>query len=375
MIIMALDHTREFFNSSAMLFQPEDLTRTTTALFLTRWVTHICAPVFAFTAGLGAFFWMHNKRMPAQLSGFLWKRGVWLVIVELTVMRFALTFSMLKGMVILNVLWMLGLSMICLAGLVRLPVRWLAFSSLAVVVLHNLADTVSASQFGSYGWLWNILHQNGVFSAGSIPVLVAYPLMPWFAVMALGFCFGNVMVLEAPKRRRVIVNLGIAMVLAFLAVRGINRYGDPRPWSTQVPGMVILSFLRCTKYPPSLDFLLMTLGPAFLLLAWFDRMNFSARNPLIVFGRVPFFYFVVHFYLIHLLSFPIALAHYGRAQFLLSPLPSLPGGAGGDYPANYGYSLGTVYGVWLAVLVIVYPLCAWFADLKRSRKDWWLSYL
>jgi len=375
MIIMALDHTREFFNASAMLFQPEDLSRTTAALFLTRWVTHICAPVFAFTAGLGAFFWMHGKHTPVELSRFLLKRGAWLIIVDLTIMRFALTFSMIHGIMILNVLWMLGLSMICLAALVRIPMRWLAISSLAVVALHNLTDSISASQFGSYGWIWNILHQNGIFNVGSFPVLVAYPLVPWFAVMALGFCFGNVMLMDAPKRQRVLMKLGIAMILAFLVIRGINRYGDPRSWSTEFPGMTLLSFLRCTKYPPSLDFLLMTLGPAFLLLAWFDRLKFSARNPLIVFGRVPFFYFVVHFYLIHLLSFPAALIYYGRARFLLTPLPSLPGGAGDTYPANYGYSLLTVYGVWLTVVILVYPLCAWFAGLKRRRKTWWLSYL
>src|SRR5581483_10019893 len=155
MIIMALDHTREFFNASAQLFQPEDLSRTTVALFFTRWVTHICAPVFCFTAGLGAFFWMSHGRSPAQLSNFLWKRGVWLAIVDLTVMRFALTFSLLHGIVILNVLWMLGLSMIVLAGLVRLPRRWLAAGSLVVIALHDLTDSVSAARFGSWGFLWN----------------------------------------------------------------------------------------------------------------------------------------------------------------------------------------------------------------------------
>lgn len=374
MIIMALDHTRDFFNNSAQLFLPEDLSRTTAALFLTRWVTHICAPVFSFTAGLGAFFWMSHGRTPAELSNFLWKRGVWLVIVEVTVMRFALTFSMTQGVLILNVLWVLGLSMICLALLVRLPIRWLAGVSLGMIALHNLADPISADRFGSFAWLWEILHQQGLFTVAGFPVAVAYPLVPWIGVMGLGFCFGKVLILPAVDRQKWLIRIGVASVVAFLIVRGVNRYGDPQPWSHNFPGMTVLSFLRCTKYPPSLDFLLMTLGPAFLLLAWFDRMKFSTRNPLIVFGRVPFFYFVVHFYVIHLLTFPLAYLHYGRAAFLWSPLPSI-GGSADLYPPNYGYSLSTTYAVWLTVLVLIYPLCRWFAELKRRRKDWWLSYL
>jgi uncharacterized membrane protein len=374
MIIMALDHTREFFNASAMVFQPEDLSRTTVALFLTRWVTHICAPVFSLTAGLGAFFWMSHGRTPAQLSKFLWKRGVWLAIVDLTVMRFALTFSMAHGILILSVLWALGLSMIVLALFVRLPIKWLAAVSIAVIALHNLADTVSAAQFGSWGWIWNVLHQPGVFSVDGAMVLVAYPLVPWVAVMALGFCFGKIMVLDAPARRSWLAKIGLGTVAAFLLVRGINLYGDPQPWTRAFPGMTVLSFLRCTKYPASLDFLLMTMGPAFLLLARFDRMKFSRNNPLIVFGCVPFFYFVVHFYLIHLLTFPLALWHYGRAAFLLQPLPSL-GGPADVYPPNYGYGLWTVYAMWAVVVVLMYPLCRWFAGVKRRRKSWWLSYL
>jgi uncharacterized membrane protein len=374
MIIMALDHTREFFNSSAMVFQPDDLSRTTVALFFTRWVTHICAPVFSFTAGLGAFFWMSHGRTRSQLSSLLWKRGVWLIIVDLIVMRFALTFSFLHGILILSVLWVLGLSMIVLALLVRLPIKWLAAVSLAVIALHNLTDSVSASKSGAWGWIWNILHQQGIFKVAGGLVLVAYPLVPWFAVMALGFCFGRIMLLPPERRQQLLTRFGIATVAAFLVVRGINVYGDPQPWTTKFPGMTVLSFLRCTKYPASLDFLLMTLGPAFLLLAWFDRIRFSRNNPLIVFGRVPFFYFVVHFYVIHLLTFPVAFFHYGRASFLLHPLPSV-GGPADLYPPNYGYGLGTVCAMWLTVVVLVYPLCWWFSELKRRRREWWLSYL
>jgi uncharacterized membrane protein len=374
MIIMALDHTREFLHASAQVFQPEDLTRTSTVLFFTRWVTHICAPVFFFTAGLGAFFWKSHGRTNAELTSFLWKRGVWLALLDLTVMRYALTFRMTTGIVILSVLWALGLSMITLAFLSRSPIRWLATFSIMVVVLHNLTDSITADRFGSLAWVWYILHQQGVFNLGSALVLVAYPLVPWFAVMALGYCFGLVMQLDEKRRRRWLTSLGLALIAAFLLLRGINHYGDPQKWSSEIPYMTVLSFLRRTKYPASLDFLLMTLGPAFLLLAWFDKMKFDSRNPLIVFGRVPLFYFILHFYLIRVLAFPLAWGKYGKAAFLLSPMPSL-GGPADLYPASYGYQLGTVYLAWIVVVLLMYPVCLWFSKLKARSKAGWLSYL
>jgi uncharacterized membrane protein len=265
--------------------------------------------------------------------------------------------------------------MVALGFLVKLPARILTVLSILVIALHNLADPVQASQFGPAAWLWNILHQQGVFRAGSALILVAYPLVPWIAVMAAGFCFGPVMSLDTVRRRQWLLRVGAAMILAFLLIRGINIYGDPVPWSPQSrPVMTVLSFLRCAKYPPSLDFLLMTLGPAFLLLAWFDRLTLAKNNPLLVFGRVPLFYFVVHFLLAHLLTIPLALLRYGHAAFLLSPLPSM-GGPANLYPPGFGYSLGGVYLIWIAVVALMYPVCLWFARLKARRRDWWLSYV
>ena len=374
MIVMALDHTREYFHSGAMSFQPEDLTRTTAVLFFTRWITHICAPVFMLTAGIGAFFWLRRGRTVSQLSQFLWKRGVWLVFLELTVLRFVMTFSLVKGLVFLSILWALGWSMVALGFLVHIPVRTLAVLSIGVIVLHNLADPVRASQFGAAAPVWNILHQPGVFRADGALVLAAYPLVPWFAVMALGFCFGGVVTLDPARRRWWMLRLGLGLTLAFLVIRGINIYGDPNPWSTKIPGMTVLSFLRCTKYPPSLDFLLMTLGPALLLMAWLDRLTLTKTNPLLVFGRVPMFYFLVHFLVIHLLTIPFALVRYGHAAFLLNPLPSI-GGEAKLYPPDFGYSLAVVYAVWIGVVALLYPMCLWFSRVKERRDDWWLSYL
>ncbi len=376
MIIMALDHTRDYFHAGAMAFLPEDLARTTVLLFFTRWVTHICAPVFMFAAGIGAFLWMRRGRTTGELSRFLWKRGFWLVVLEVTVLRLAMNFSLFSGPVVLTVLWALGFSMIALGFLVRLPVRALASLSLLMIALHNLTDSISASQlFGSVAWIWNILHQPGMIRAGEMVILVGYPLVPWVAVMAAGFCFGHLIVMEGPPRRRQwLIRIGLGLTVAFFVIRGVNDYGDPSPWSWQVPGMTILSFLKCTKYPPSLDFLLMTLGPAILLLAWMGAARFSKNNPLLVFGRVPLFYFLVHISVVHGLTIPFALVRYGKAGFLFSPLPSL-GGSPQLYPPDYGFPLWVVYLVWLLVVLLMYPLCVWFARLKERREDWWLSYL
>jgi uncharacterized membrane protein len=372
MIVMALDHIRDFFHSGAMHFQPEDLTRTTPALFLTRWITHICAPVFMFTAGSSAFLWLSRNRTRPQLSRFLWSRGLWLILLELTAVRFAFSFG--AGPVILTVLWALGWSMAILGLLIYLPVSLLAVVSLATIALHNLGDPIKASSFGAAAGLWTVLHQPGMLRVGGMSALVAYPLIPWFAVMAAGFCFGRVLLLDRERRRRWMIRIGLSATIAFLLLRGINKYGDPQPWSGSAPLTIALSFLRCTKYPPSLDFLLMTLGPALLLLAWFEGVRISDVNPLLVFGRVPLFYFVIHLYVIHGLAVLFALIRYGGAAFMFQPLPSM-GGSLKNYPADFGYGLGVVYLVWFAVVALLYPLCLWFARLKNRRSDWWLGYL
>ena len=274
MVLMTLDHTRDFFHAGAMAFSPEDLTRTTPILFLTRWITHVCAPAFLFTAGLGAFLRLQRPlSTKAQLSRFLWTRGLWLVLVELTVMRVAMNFSLdARYPVLLLVLWALGVSMIALAALVHLPPRVLAVLSIAVIAVHNGLDGVQASQFGALAGLWNVLHQPGVFFVAGVPVVVGYPLVPWIAVMAAGFCAGPVFLRAPQERRRFLLRWGTVLVVGFVVLRAINLYGDPQPWSTQPSAVfTVISFLRTTKYPPSLAFLLMTLGPALLALSYFDR--------------------------------------------------------------------------------------------------------
>ena len=378
MIIMALDHVRDFVHRGAMSDSPTNLATTTPALFLTRWVTHLCAPTFMLTAGLGAFLLWQRGRSRSQLSVFLLTRGVWLMLLELTVMRLAYDFNPGSPYpVFLLVLWVLGLCMVCLAALVWLPVPALAALSLAVILLHNSLDGVTADRFGGAAAAWNVLHQPGAFTIGGTTVFVGYPLVPWIAVMALGFCGGPLFLMERLRRRRILAALGAAAVVWFIAERAINAYGDPVPWAAQPsPLYTVLSFINTTKYPPSLDFLLMTLGPALLLLAWLDRPGLKRSNPLVVFGRVPLFYFVVHFYLAHLAAVLLAFVRYGGSAraFAFHRLPSM-GGAADGFPPGFGESLWVVYVVWAVIVLALYPVCRWFAELKARRQDWWLSYL
>ena len=378
MIIMALDHTRDFIHRGAMTFSPEDLTQTTPLLFFTRWITHVCAPTFVFLAGLGAFFRLQRTQSTGDLSRFLWTRGVWLILVELTVMRLAMNFTLdVRYPVLLLILWALGLSMIALAALIHVPRRALLASSVGVVALHNVLDGVAARQFGAFAPLWNVLHQSGAFSLAGATVVVGYPVLPWIAVIALGFCAGDLFLLDPARRRRMLAGAGVVSVALFVILRLVNGYGDPSPWSPQsTPTFTMLSFFRTTKYPPSLEFLLMTLGPALLALAALDGRALSAKNPLVAIGRVPFFYYVVHFWLLHLVAVVLAWLRYGSASlaFLFSPLPSM-GGARTLFPPDFGYSLGVTYAVWIGVVAALYPLCLWFSRVKARRNEWWISYV
>lgn len=378
MMLMAIDHIRDFIARSAMQFLPTDLTRTTPAIFLTRWITHFCAPVFMLTAGLGAFFWMtrgHHSR--SELSRFLVTRGLWLILLEVTIIRVILLsqISYRREIVILFILWAIGCSMIVLAALIYLPVRALVALSIAIIALHNLLDPISASRFGHFAWLWKILHQQGLITLAGINFAVAYPILPWIAVVSLGYCLGLVFSWDAGLRRRLLMRIGLALTAAFLMVRAINIYGDPLRWTHQPSRLfTVLSFLNTTKYPPSLDFLLMTLGPALVAMAWLEGFRFASTNPLVVFGRVPFFFYVAHLALAHFIAVLMNFVRYGWHHFLLLAPPSM-GSASSLFPPNYGYPLWTVYAVWIVVLIALYPACLWFSHLKQRRHDWWLSYL
>ena len=368
MILMALDHTRDFFGIPGQ--NPVDMASTTPALFLTRWVTHFCAPVFFLLTGTGAYLSLRRKS-PRELSRFLFTRGIWLILLEVVLVRcFAYQFNFDYRVTMLLVLWALGWAMITLSALVRMPAFVATAFGGLLIVGHNLLDSLKSASP-----LWAILHSPGfVVNTPEHVVFVAYPLIPWIGVTAVGYGLGQVYSWEAERRRGFLLRLGLALSLAFLVIRGLNIYGDPSRWMRQKTAVfTVLSFLNTTKYPPSLLFLLMTLGPAMVFLWSVDRGTPRVLRPALVIGKVPLFYYVLHFALIHLLAVVTCYVRYGSALWMFES-PDL-----GHYPFSpppgWGYSLPVVYLVWAFVVVTMYPLCRWFAGLKQRRSDAWLSYL
>jgi uncharacterized membrane protein len=370
MILMALDHTRDYFGIPGQ--NPTDLAAvdTTAALFLTRWVTSFCAPVFFLLTGTGAFLSLGRKSIP-ELSRFLFVRGLWLIFLEVVVMRcLAYQFNFDYRVTMLIVLWALGWSMITLSLLVRLPTAIVAIFGLVLIAGHNLLDSVQSTKLA-----FIILHSPGfIFQSPRHVVFVAYPLVPWIGVTAVGYGLAHVYRWPAARRRALLWRAGAALTLAFILARALNRYGDPLPWSSQrTPLFTVLSFLDTNKYPPSLQFLLMTLGPALLFLAACDSVTPRLLRPALTLGKVPLFYYIVHFCLIHLVAVAFCLIGNGAAHWMfespdLAHYPFTP-------PPHWGFALPIVYAVWIGVVVSVLPLCRWFAALKQRRHDWWLSYL
>lgn len=379
MVIMALDHTRDFLSYARPA--PEDLAHTSVALFLTRFITHYCAPVFAFLAGTGAFLSTRRGKSIQQVSWFFLTRGLWLVLLELTVVDFAWGFVPWAHA---GVIWGLAWSMVAMAVIVWLPLRWIAALGISMIATHNLLDRINPASFGRFSWLWVLLH-----SPGRIPLTdhfafsVRYVLIPWVGVMAAGFAFGKLLL--RPDRRKWTLNLGICATVLFFVLRGINLYGNgiaglpPRyglsagPWSAQSSlSLTVISFFNTLKYPPSLDYLLMTLGPSLILLGLLDHVKAERKlsRILLVFGRVPLFYYVLHLYLIHILAILASLAFYQ---------PIWQGTViadGAQQPFGYGHGLPFIYAIWILAVAILYVPCRWFMEFRGRHRDWtWLSYL
>ena len=356
MAIMALDHTRDFFGTSG--FNPRDVTEP--ALFLTRWITHFCAPTFIFLAGLSAFLYGRG-RSAEELSRFLLIRGLWLIFLDLTLIKFGWRFEVDLYRMSAGVIFVIGVSMLVLAALIWLP-RW-AIASVTLIMLagHNLLDSIRAEELSEASWAWHVLHEPGLVPLGDgVNLYILYPLIPWIGVMAAGYLLGPMMQLEERARQRLLFRLGAAVTVGFIVLRATNLYGDPTPWTGQDTWLsTILSFLNSEKYPPSLLYLMMTLGPALMLLASVEHVRGGFASLLATFGRVPFFYYVVHIYLIHGLAVATAFAISG----VLTSTPAI------------GLSLAGVYFIWLIVLVLLYPICRWFSELKQNGSGWWWRYL
>ena len=394
MVIMLLDHTRDFVHRDVLMgFDPTDLAHTNPMLFFTRWITHFCAPVFVFLAGTGTYLQFARGKSKADLSKFLVTRGLWLIVLEFTVVRCAaflnFDYTFFGAM---QVIWVLGVSMIALAALIHLPLGVVGAFGLLMIFLHNLLDKFRVQGVkgpGSplpsiWGMVYIVLHQAFeplplyMSSRGPIVAFVIYPLIPWVGVMALGYAFGVVYQMEAARRRSWLIKLGTAATILFLLLRLTNFYGDDAHWAKQsTVSFTIISFFNVTKYPPSLLFLLMTLGPALIALAWFESRRPVAeslagkvRKFFVTFGRVPLFFYLLQWPMAHLTSIVAHLIGgkpirwmFGTAMITTGPPPGM------------GFNLLVVYICWIAGVLLLYPLCKWFAGVKQRHRSRWLSYL
>jgi uncharacterized membrane protein len=375
MVLMALDHTRGFFSNAH--FYPLDLDKTNVPLFLTRWITHFCAPLFVFLAGTGAFLSTTRGKTTRELSWFLLTRGLWLIFLEVIVIRcLGWNFHFDFHSIGVAVIWAIGWSMIVLAGLVHLPIWAIAVFGITMIAGHNVDDWVRPGDLGAWGGLWRILHAGGEFELlPGYKLGVGYPLIPWIGVMAAGYAFGTILMRDPAARRKWTFLAGTCMTVLFVLIRYSNLYGDPNPWSQQKNAVfTIFSFIHCQKYPPSLCFLLMTLGPALILLSVLDRGTPAFLKPILVFGRVPMFYYLLHLPLIHGLAVLVNVVRFGRADWLYGAPPG-PGEPRVSVPPEAGFDLPIVYLIWIGVVLALYPLCRWFAEVKRRRREVWLSYL
>jgi uncharacterized membrane protein len=373
MIIMALDHVRDYFHHDAFMYDPLDLTQTNGALFFTRWITHLCAPVFVLLAGTSAFL-VGSRKGKKELSLFLLKRGVWLIILELTVVNFSWFFNLHFSLMVLTVIWALGLGMILLAAAIHLPFKGLLALGLLLVVGHDLLDGVDKSINGNI--FWSLLHEREFYPGDYFSVFVGYPILPWAGIMFLGYCLGSMYVpsFDATQRRKLLVRFGLGAIAAFIVIRLSNVYGDPSAWTVQPRGgfYTFLSFMNVTKYPPSLLYALATLGPALIFLSFAERFAGKLWDYVTALGRVPMFYYILHIYLIHILGLIAAIYTGFDASDMVfntwvTDSPNLKG---------YGFSLGVTYLVWIAVVLALYPLCLWYDRYKtKHREYWWLSYL
>ena len=375
MVIMALDHVRHFFHADAMSYEPTDLNHTNPLLFFTRWITHFCAPVFVFLAGISAYLYGINKSRN-ELAYYLFTRGLWLVFAELFIIGLGQTFNPSYPYFNLQVIWVIGISMMVLSALIYMKRPLILITAILLIAGHNFLDGLHVSGSGWQAFGWAVLHEPGKFVIGRMTIYVMYPLLPWIGIMAIGYYLGYLFSehFDPEKRMRRLVLLGFSAIALFYFLRVFNIYGDPAPWSARRDiAFSLLSLLNVTKYPPSFLYILVTLGPALILLAIAEAPLNEVTEKLVVFGRVPFFYYVVHIYLIHTLALGAAvLSGFHWTDMILhtklNMMPELKG---------YGFNLLTVYLVWIFLVFLLYPCCKWYNSYKRARMSarWWLSYI
>jgi uncharacterized membrane protein len=377
MLIMAIDHARDFFHIHAIDDEPTNLLTTTPFLFFTRWITHFCAPAFLFLSGISAFL-AGSKKTGREQAVFLLKRGLWLVVAEIVIVTLGITFNPLYNVIILQVIWAIGISMILLGLLllIRVSVAVIFITGACIFLAHNILDYLTLPKEGAANVALNMLIASPRVLIPIGPnrfIFDLYTILPWTSAMFIGYGTGTLFrsSFDAVKRRKILLIAGFAAIALFIILRLINQYGDPAPWSYQRNATyTFLSFLNTTKYPASLLYLLMTIGPCLVLLAFLEQVQNKLGKILIVYGRVPFFYYVLHFYLIHIICVIVFFASgYGVKDIVDPQIPFL------FRPTHFGFGLPIVYLVWLFVIVVLYKPCKWFYNYKATHKQWWLKYI
>lgn len=376
MVIMALDHTRDFFHINANLDDPLNLKTTTTLLYATRWVTHFCAPVFVFLSGISIYL-QSLRKTRKELSVFLIKRGLWLIFVEIAIVTLGITFDPLYHFIVLQVIWAIGISMVLLGLLIWLPLYLIFGLGVIIVLGHNILDSYESVKDFKAGFWWELIHRGGVKPYGTNRFLgIFYPFLPWTGLMMLGYSAGTFFTskVSAIMRKRILIFTGIGLILFFVIVRFINVYGDPNPWTFQKDNLyTFFSFMKVHKYPPSLLYMCITIGPALVLLAFLEKIKNAFTDIMSVYGRTAFFYYILHFFLIHTLSSITFFAKGHSFQDAINSMQNLPFMF---VVPGEGFDLGIVYLVWAAVVIALYPLCKRYDRYKKSHKEkWWLSYL
>jgi uncharacterized membrane protein len=377
MVIMALDHTRDYIHLTANTDDPLNFATTTPLLFFTRWITHFCAPTFVFLSGTSIYL-QSLRKSKKELSAFLITRGLWLIFIEFVVISLAWTFNPLYQFIPMQVIWAIGISMLILGLLIRLPFRYIFVLGLIIVFGHNLLDIPESAPGFNGGFWWDLLH-HGFFSPYSFAqnhnVIIVYPFLPWLGLMMLGYCTGIFFTANYSEQQRskIFIRIGLSLIVCFIVLRFYNIYGDPHVWNTQKNNLfTFLSFINVHKYPPSLLFMCVFIGPVFLLLALLEKIKNTFTNIMMIYGRVAFFYYILHLYLIHIIA---------TVFFFVRGHSFAEAGNNGKFPFNFvvpgeGYGLVMVYVVWLFVIIALYPLCKWYDTYKTNHKEnWWLSYL
>ncbi|MEO8771030.1 MAG: heparan-alpha-glucosaminide N-acetyltransferase domain-containing protein [Ferruginibacter sp.] len=375
MIIMALDHTRDFFHRDGLSGNPLNPATSYPILYFTRWITHFCAPTFVFLSGLSA--WLQGQRKTKQQLGlFLIKRGLWLIVFDLTIMSLVLTADIHFDFFVLETLWSIGAGMVLLGLLIRLPFKIILAIGLIIFFGHNLLDFAERTQMGNLPIWWKLLHQPGMIPLWSNHNLfIFYPFLSWAGLTLLGYCCGKLFTdTEPQQRKKVLLGIGGAAVLFFIVLRAINIYGDPIPWSMQKNSMAtFFSFMNVQKYPPSLLFLCATIGPVLIFLALIKNTKIKLAKIIAVYGRVPLFYFVVHFFILHALQI---ITYLSRGHSVAEGMKGLPGLPFKFAMPGEGFSLWVVYIIWITIVIVMFPLSKWYDKYKTNHKEkWWLSYL